>query len=66
MRVKCLSCGYELNLDHGVFNDYTGPVKCFSCGAMMQVKTTEGEIYSIKALTPLGRKRTHPTVEKRI
>jgi len=25
MRVKCISCGQELNLDHWVFEDYSGP-----------------------------------------
>jgi ribosomal protein S27E len=47
MRVKCISCGHEINLDHGVFEEYSGPVKCFSCSAMMEVKSTGGEIYSI-------------------
>jgi len=31
MKVKCISCGHELNLDHWVFDDYAEPVKCFSC-----------------------------------
>ena len=50
MRVKCISCGNELNLDHWVFEDYSGPVKCFSCSTMMEVKSTGGEIYSINPL----------------
>ena len=50
MRVKCISCGYELNLDHWVFADYSGPVKCFSCSAMMEVKSAGGEGYSINPL----------------
>jgi ribosomal protein S27E len=47
MRVKCISCGNELNLDHGIFEDYSRPVKCFSCSAMMEVKSTGGEVYSV-------------------
>jgi ribosomal protein S27E len=50
MRVKCISCGQELNLDHGIFEDYSGPVKCFSCSTMMEVKSTGGEVYSINPL----------------
>ena len=57
MRVKCISCGNELNLDHGIFEDYSGPVKCFSCSAMMEVKSTGGEIYSIKATIRRGQER---------
>jgi DNA-directed RNA polymerase subunit N (RpoN/RPB10) len=47
MKVKCVSCGYEINLDHNIFNDYSGPIKCYSCSAMMEVKTTQGLINSI-------------------
>jgi len=38
MKVSCISCGHELNLGHWVFEDYEGPVKCFSCSKMMEVK----------------------------
>lgn len=51
MKVNCTSCGREINLEHKVFHDYVGPVKCFSCGAMMEVKVTDGFLYSIN---PLG------------
>jgi DNA-directed RNA polymerase subunit N (RpoN/RPB10) len=46
MKIKCVSCGHELNLDHWVFDDYEGPVKCFSCGKMMEVKAVKGIAYS--------------------
>lgn len=51
MKVNCTSCGYEVNLDLTGFEDYNGSVKCFCCGAMMEVKITEGFVYSIN---PLG------------
>jgi ribosomal protein S27E len=67
MRAKCISCGNELNLDHGIFEDYSGPVKCFSCSAMMEVKSTGGEIYSINPLAVYETKRrSGGPVEKRI
>jgi ribosomal protein S27E len=59
MRVQCISCGYEFNLDHRVFNDYSGPVKCFSCSAMMEVKTAGGEVYSINTLAAFERRREY-------
>lgn len=58
MRVKCISCGYEVNLDHWVFEDYSGPVKCFSCSAMMEVKSKGGEVHSINPLTVHEGKRS--------
>jgi ribosomal protein S27E len=67
MRVKCISCGNELNLDHWIFEDYSGPVKCFSCSAMMEVKSTGGEIYSINLLAAYESKRSSVSLsEERI
>jgi ribosomal protein S27E len=67
MRVKCISCGNELNLDHGVFEDYSGPVKCFSCSAMMEVKSTGGEVYSIHPLAVFeSERRSVSLIEKRV
>jgi ribosomal protein S27E len=62
MKVKCISCGHEVNLDHWVFDHYSGPAKCFSCGMMMSVRTTEGKIISVDPLplintqTPMHQK----------
>lgn len=42
MRFQCISCGGEMNLDHQVFNNYQGPVKCFCCSAMIEMKSTQG------------------------
>ena len=44
MRINCLSCRHEINLDHPVFRDYHGPVKCFACGKMMDIKTIQGAL----------------------
>ncbi len=67
MRVKCISCGEELNLDHGIFEDYSGPVRCFSCSARMEVKSTGGEVYSINPLAVFQSKRSSVRLtEKRL
>jgi hypothetical protein len=50
MIVNCTSCGREINLDHKVFEDYDGPVKCFCCGVMMEVKVADGLLHSINPL----------------
>jgi len=65
MRVRCISCGNELNLDHWVFEDYSGPVKCFSCSATMEVKSTGGEIYSINPIAPFETKLNSSSAETR-
>jgi ribosomal protein S27E len=67
MKVRCLSCGHELNLDHAVFHDYSGPVKCFSCSAMMELKTSRGEVYSIHSLAVFRNESEYDSfTEKRI
>ena len=47
MKVTCISCGYEINLDHKIFNDYSGSIRCYSCRTMMEVKTAKGLICSM-------------------
>lgn len=67
MKVECISCGHELNLDHRVFEDYSGPVKCFSCSAMMKIRCAGGEVHSISPLAVFESKRRSCTpTEKRI
>jgi hypothetical protein len=47
MRMACMGCGREVNLDHVIFDNCQGPVKCFICGTMMEVKTVRGVLDSI-------------------
>jgi hypothetical protein len=56
MKIKCVSCGRDVNLDHNVFEDYEGPVKCFSCSTMMELRTIRGFVDSI---TPLQMLQQH-------
>jgi hypothetical protein len=65
MKVKCISCGHELNLDHSVFEDYEGPVKCFSCSRIMEVKTVQGIVYSLNPLGIFENKRSSVLIEAR-
>jgi hypothetical protein len=46
MKVNCLSCGYSVNLDDA-YGDYEGPVKCFVCGVILQVRTEQGYIKQV-------------------
>ncbi len=44
MRIDCMNCNKGMNLDHPVFEEYQGPVKCFHCGMIMDVDITEGRL----------------------
>ena len=50
MKIKCISCGRDVNLDHRVFENYEGPVKCFSCSTMMEIRAIRGLVDSISPL----------------
>jgi hypothetical protein len=58
MKINCISCESGVNLDHKIFEDYEGPVKCFSCGAMLEIKTLNGVLGSINPLSPLPQYST--------
>lgn len=50
MRPKCVFCGHYFNLGNRSTDDYSGPVKCFCCGAMNELKMVTGIVYSINPL----------------
>ena len=41
MKIKCLSCGLQNNLDHKVY-DFKGSVKCLHCRTVMEIQTAHG------------------------
>ena len=64
MKIKCICCAREINLDHEIFENYAGPVKCFACSAMLELKTDRGAVCSLALLPPqeeqLGSKGPFP------
>jgi len=50
MKVNCLSCGHKVDLDDA-YSDYEGQVKCFTCGAVLQVRTEEGSLKSVRIVS---------------
>ena len=48
IQIGCVSCGCEISLDQETFGHYRGPVKCFSCSAMLGIKTESGVLESIE------------------
>jgi len=50
MKPRCIFCGHHLDLGRRSSDDYVGPVKCFCCGAMNELKMAKGVVYSINPL----------------
>lgn len=53
MKINCLSCGFKIELDDA-YSDYDGQVKCYACGALLDVKLSEGCIKAVKLLPLAG------------
>ena len=52
MKVNCLFCGNQIFLNHKIFFNDEGAVKCFCCGATVDIETAG------KTLSVLGAKNT--------
>jgi hypothetical protein len=50
MKINCLGCGFKVDLA-GAYDDYVGQIKCFACGAIMEIATQAGEIRAVNAVT---------------
>ena len=46
MKINCLGCGFNVDLA-GAYDNYVGPIKCFACGAIMEIATEHGSVRAI-------------------
>ncbi len=61
MKLNCLSCGHSVDLRDG-YDDYDGQVKCFVCGALLTIRTEDGQIKWVDlVLSP--RQAEDPTLQ---
>ncbi|MFH1572374.1 MAG: hypothetical protein ABIG68_00225 [Acidobacteriota bacterium] len=50
MRANCLSCGHKVEVDDA-YSDYEGLIKCFTCGALLEIKTEEGMFKTVNLVS---------------
>jgi hypothetical protein len=60
MKINCLSCGHSIYLDDA-YDDFEGPVKCYVCSALIEIKTVEGQLKAIRLAT-MPRQSAAPAV----
>jgi len=60
MKINCPACRRELILNHSVFMGYTGPVKCFFCGAVIDVEIAGGLLQSAPKNRIAGMEKAPP------
>lgn len=58
MKLNCLSCGHAVDL-RDAYDDYDGPVKCCICGALLIIRTEEGQV---KRMDLLGSRQPEEPV----
>jgi DNA-directed RNA polymerase subunit N (RpoN/RPB10) len=53
MKIRCPTCGHSLELDEA-YDDYEGPIRCWVCGAVFEIRTEAGCIKMVRdrELTP--------------
>lgn len=61
MKINCLSCGHNMDLDEA-YDDFEGPVRCYVCGSLLEIKTIEAKLKSIKITGGKAEAARHGTV----
>jgi len=47
MKINCISCGHSVDL-RDAYEDYEGLIKCFVCGAVLEIRTNQGSLKSVR------------------
>jgi hypothetical protein len=42
MKIRCLLCGQEMNMDHQAFSNFRGSLECLNCTGVMEIQTMGG------------------------
>ena len=63
MRINCLACGHKVDLDDA-YDDYEGPVKCFACRAVLEIRTEQGSIKAVKFVNIVRRPSAEEVFER--
>lgn len=54
MKINCLSCGHNIELDEAYADDYEGEVKCYGCGAVLELRTEQHHIRHVSLVQHNG------------
>ena len=48
MQIRCIHCGHNFKLDEA-YDDYEGEVKCWVCGAILEIKMKDAHLISARS-----------------
>jgi len=63
MKMNCLSCGHVVDLRDN-YDDYEGQIKCFVCGALLSIRTENGQVKSVQFVS--GRAQISNSVSRQM
>lgn len=46
MRINCVSCGHQIEVDDDSYAHYSGPLRCWVCHAVLVVRIVDGRVDS--------------------
>jgi fructose-specific component phosphotransferase system IIB-like protein len=49
MQINCLGCGFKVDLAKA-YDDFVGQIKCYACGAVMEIATQKGNVRAVRSL----------------
>ncbi len=50
MKINCLSCGHNIDLDDAYAEHYEGEIKCYGCNAALEIRTEQSAIRCVRLL----------------
>lgn len=53
MNVNCIQCGHAIDLGES-YETFDGPVRCYVCRGLMELKTDKGKVRTVRLITPPG------------
>ena len=51
MKINCLSCGHNIDLDDAYDEHYEGEIKCYGCNGALEILTDQGAIRCVRLLS---------------
>ncbi len=54
MKINCLSCGHNIDLDEAYSENYEGRIKCFACSATLELRTEQSAIRFVRFASMLA------------
>lgn len=55
MKINCLSCGHNVDLDEAYAENYEGAIKCYACAATLEIKTENNTLHRVNLCSPRKR-----------